>query len=284
MTDAANNIDTAVAENFKMEEYIAEAWKLMFAPYELSEEYKTWLLVNPTDLGMTPLQVIDNRMQSTIVVQSQPSLNFGDKPVTPPQHVLPPFSYRYLNPDAERGFQIYLDATLPYEDAERLTRQNLQGERFEQGKRYVVVEDIELYGQGSKMVVNLRLSGSYNGSVYLTGYPVFNARRNRIEIDNLEYTLDTKNFLLRSAAWLAKGTLKSKLQENMDYLLDYNLRDAQEQMQTQLDGYEIGPGVTLNGKLEELNLHNAYLTTAGIKVVMAFNGELGVDVSGLSDL
>ncbi|MEL7222629.1 MAG: DUF4403 family protein, partial [Bacteroidota bacterium] len=230
-TTIANNIDNAVAENFKMEEYVAEAWKLMFAPYQLSEEYKTWLLVNPTDVGMTPLQVVNNRMQATIVVQSQPSLIFGEQPATPPQHVLPPFAYRYLNPEAERGFQIYLDATLPYEDAERLTRQNLQGERFEQGKRHVVIEDIELYGQGSKMVVNLRLSGSYNGSVYLMGYPLFNARRNRIEIDNLEYTLDTKNFLLRSAAWLAKGTLKSKLQENMDYLLDYNLRDAQEQMQ-----------------------------------------------------
>jgi hypothetical protein len=283
-TTIANNIDEAVAANFKMEEYVAEAWKLMFAPYQVSEDYQTWLMVNPTDLGMTPLQVIDGRMQATIVVQSQPSLRFGDEPRAPQRVALPPFNYRYLNQEAERGFQIFLDATLPYEDAEKLTRQSLQGERFEQGKRYVIVEDIELYGQGNNLVVNLQLSGSYNGSIYLAGQPVFNARRNRIEIDDLEYTLDTKNFLLRSAAWLAKGTLKTKLQENMDYLLDYNLRDAQEQMQSQLNGYEIGPGVTLKGKLEELNLHNAYLTTTGIKVVMAFYGELGIEVAGLSDL
>lgn len=283
-TTIANNIDEAVAANFKMEEYVADAWRLMFAPYEVSEDYKTWLMVNPTDVGMTPLQVVDGRMQATIIVQSAPALRFGNEPQVPRSPVLPPFSYRYLNPEADRGFQIFLDATLPYEEAEILTRQSLRGERFEQGSRYVIVEDIELYGQGNNLVVNLQLSGSYNGSIYLTGQPVFNARRNRIEIDDLEYTLDTKNFLLRSAAWLAKGTLKTKLQENMDYLLDYNLRDAQEQMQNQLNGYEIGPGVTLKGKLEELNLHNAYLTTAGIKVVMAFNGELGIEVAGLSDL
>ena len=176
-----------------------------------------------------------------------------------------------------------MDATLGYEDAERLTKQSIQGERFEQGSRYVVVEDVELFGQGNNLVVNLQLSGSYNGNIYLTGEPVFNPRRNRIEIEDLEYTLDSKNFLLRSAAWLAKGTLKKKLQENMDFLLDYNLQDAQQQMQEQLADYEISTGVRLQGKLDELQLHNAYLTTDGIKVVMVMNGELGVKVNGLAD-
>ena len=69
----------------------------------------------------------------------------------------------------------------------------------------------------------------------------------------------------------------------MDFLLDYNLQDAQQQMQEQLADYEISTGVRLQGKLDELQLHNAYLTTDGIKVVMAMNGELGVKVNGLAD-
>ncbi len=126
------------------------------------------------------------------------------------------------------------------------------------------------------------MSGSYNGSIYLTGEPVFNSRRNRIEIEDLEYTLDSQSFLLRSAAWLAKGTLKKKLQENMDYLLEYNLQDAQRQMQEQLADYEVNPGVRLQGSLDELQIYNAYLTNEGIKVVMSINGELGVKVQGLA--
>ncbi|MEM1214485.1 MAG: DUF4403 family protein [Bacteroidota bacterium] len=277
----SDNIDEAVATNFRLEDYVGSAWNLMFKAYEVSPEYQTWLLVNPKDLGMTPIQVIDDQMQATILVQSQPELRFGNEPASSSYQPLPPFTYRNLNPDAERGFEIFLDATLSYAEAERLTRENLVGERFEQGKRYVVVDDVQLYGQGRKLVVDLRLSGSYNGSIFLTGEPTFNERRNRIEIDNLEYTLDTKNFLVKSAAWLAKGTIKQKLQENMDYLLDYNLRDAREQMQEQLGGYSLGPGVLLNGELETLDLHNAYLTPNGIKVVMAFRGELGVEVDGL---
>ena len=277
------NIDSLVAESFKLDEAVAEAWKQLFDPFEVSPEYQTWLLVNPTDIGMTPAKVQGNVLDATIVVQSEPELRFGSRPIVPAPRVLPGFKYRNLNPDADRGFQIYLDAALGYEDAERLTKQSIQGERFEQGSRYVVVEDVELFGQGNNLVVNLQLSGSYNGNIYLTGEPVFNPRRNRIEIEDLEYTLDSKNFLLRSAAWLAKGTLKKKLQENMDFLLDYNLQDAQQQMQEQLADYEISTGVRLQGKLDELQLHNAYLTTDGIKVVMAMNGELGVKVNGLAD-
>lgn len=132
-------------------------------------------------------------------------------------------------------------------------------------------------------MVNLTLSGSYTGSIFLTGEPVFNPQRNRIEIEDLEYTLDSKNFLLRSAAWLAKGTLKKKLQENMDYLLDYNIQDAQKQMQEQLNGYQLAPGVTLNGQLDNFDLYNAYLTADGIRVAVAMYGNVAVLVDGLAD-
>jgi len=277
------NIDETVAKSFKLEEYVTSAWQLMFHPFELSSDYQTWLVVNPTDLGMTPLKVENGKMLATIVVQSQPSLRFGARPTTNPQIKLPNFSFRNLNSSAEEGFQIYLDATLTYADAERLTKQSIQGQRFEQGKRYVVVEDLELYGQGNNIVVNLKLSGSYNGHIYLIGAPVFNPKRNRIEVENLEYTLDSKNFLLRSAAWLAKGTLKSKLQENMDYLLDNNLQDAQRQMRETLQGYEIASGIELQGNLEELAIHNAYLSADGIRVVMLLSGNLGVNIVGLSN-
>ena len=276
------NIDSMVAESFKLEEYVTDAWKLMFEPFELSPEYQTWLLAKPSDIGMSPIVVKDRQIQSTIIVQSKPELLFGLAPMPSRLLPLPKFSYRYLGEGADRGFQIYVEATMSYDEAESLSKQSLLGQRFESGKRAVVVEDIELYGQGNKLVINLKMSGSYNGSIYFTGTPVFDARRNRIEIENLDYTLDSKNFLLKSAAWLGKSKIKSMIQENMDFLLDYNLRDAQKQMQETLGGYEIAEGIHLKGTLEELKLYNAYLTTDGIKVAVALNGEIDISIEGLS--
>ena len=276
------NIDAMVAESFKLEEYIERAWKLMFEPYELSPEYQTWLMAKPNDIGMTPIVVDNGQIKSTIVVESKPELLFGLAPMPSRFKPLPNFSFRYLGEGDNRGFQIYVDATMSYDEAESLSKKSLVGERFEQGKKYVVVEDIDLYGQENKLVIDLKMSGSYNGSVFLTGIPVFNAKRNRIEIENLDYTLDSKNFLIKSLAWMGKGAIKKMIQENMDFLLDYNLKEAQQQMKETLEGYEIAEGIFLKGSLEDLKLYNAYLTTNGFKVAVSLKGEIEIDIAGLN--
>lgn len=278
----AENIDAMVAQSFKLDEYIAEAWKLMFEPYELSPEYQTWLLAKPNDIGMTPVVVENGQIKSTIIVESKPELLFGLAPMPSPFKPLPSFAFRYLGDGNNRGFQIYVEATMSYGEAEDLAKKSLVGERFEQGKRYVVVEDVELYGQGNKLVIDLQMSGSYNGSIFLTGIPVFNEKRNRIEIENLDYTLDSKNFLIKSLAWMGKGPIKKMIQENMDFLLDYNLKEAQKQMKETLGGYEVAEGVFLKGSLEDLKLYNAYITTSGFKVAVSLNGEIDIDIAGLN--
>ncbi|MCB0634966.1 MAG: DUF4403 family protein [Lewinella sp.] len=275
----AESIDGAVSESFKMEEYVADAWRNMFAPYLVSEEYQTWLLVNPRDIGMTPIIQDRDELRASILVQSQPELRFGPEPAANPALPLPLFHFR--NDTDSEGFHILVDATMSFDQAEALARQSLVGERFESGRRYVVIEDVDLYGQGNNLVVNVRMTGSYNGSIFLTGEPVFNPQRNRIEVEDLDFTLDTRSFLLKSASWLVRGTLKRKLQENLDFLLDYNLKDAQEQMQAQLGNYEIAPGITLQGTLDQLDLYNAYLTTDGFRIAVSLDGKVAVNVAGL---
>jgi hypothetical protein len=262
-----------------MEEYVGDAWRMMFQPYLVSETYQTWLLVNPRDIGMTPIIQDQDELRSTILVQSQPELRFGPQPPANPALPLPLFHFR--NNTNNEGFHIFVDATMSFAQAEALARQSLVGERFESGRRYVVIENVDLYGQGNNLVINVTMSGSYNGSIFLTGEPIFNPARNRIEVEDLEYTLDTRNFLLKSANWLLKGTLKRKLQENLDFLLDYNLKDAQEQMQSQLGYYEIAPGINLRGQLDQLDLYNAYLTTDGFRIAVFLDGNVEVNVQGL---
>ena len=100
----------------------------------------------------------------------------------------------------------------------------------------------------------------------MVGKPEYNKKKNSIDIKNLKFTLETKSFLLKSAAWLLRSTIKKKIQENMDFLLDYNMVEIQKQMQEQLQHYEVSKDIFLNGVLEGLNIQNAYLTPESIRV------------------
>lgn len=276
-------IDEMVRKHLSLEQYVGQAWRLMFEPYQMSEEYRAWLTVHPQRMTMTPLRTENNTIKATITVESKPQLSFGPRPLVPRAPPLPAF--RYANPGTNPDdFTIFVGSLIAFDEAERLVRQSVKGERFESGRRYVVVEDVELYGQGNQLVVNLKLDGSYKGNIYLTGRPTFDVSRNQIDIADLEYTLDTRNFLVRSAGWLLKSTLKRKLQENLDFLLEYNLQDLQQQIQDQLTNYALAPGIKLDGELREVSLYNAFLSAEGIKVSVALNGRVGIDVAGLTEL
>lgn len=275
----AKAIDEQVKEQLQLESIVGDAWKKMFDPILVSPQYNTWLTVNPQSISMTPLKLDNNQITSTIVVESQPTIRIGAQPATSKATSLPNFKFAGAAPD---DFELFLDTDIPFEEAERLAKAQLVGETFTQGSRSVKVEDIELYGQGNFLIVNTKLNGSYNGSIYLTGRPVFDNLHNTVKVEDIKFTLDTENFLYKSAAWLLKSTLRKKIQDNLQFLLDYNLKDIQQQLQDQLSNYPIAKGILLKGQLRELNLQNAYLASDGIKVRLGLRGKADILISQLN--
>lgn len=271
------SIDEQVKANFNFKSVIENTWKMMFSPMLVSEYYKTWLNIDPLDIGMTPIIMDKDTISSTIIVQSKPKITIGEQPAANTWRPLPLFKYREFKSE---DFVLYLSADVTYEEAERLTKEQILGETYTSGKRSVTVEDLELYGKGEQLIVNTRLSGSYSGNIYLAGTPYFNKRRNSIDIRDLDFTLDTKNILFKSAGWLVKSTIKKQIQDNLDFLLDYNLTEIENQIREQLANYPLNDGINLNGSLNQLSIENAYLTPDGMRVIIALNGRLGVFVTG----
>lgn len=273
------NIDQVVREQFNLRNMVQDAWKQMFQPILVSEAYNTWLTVNPQFIGMTPLQMKGNKIAGTILVEGKPQVRIGQKPgaITPPP--LPPLQ---ITRETGDDFTLHINTEITYEEAERLAKAQLQGQTFSQGRRSVSIQDIELYGQGDKIVVNTVLTGSYKGSIYLVGKPVYNHAKNAIDVESLDYTLDTRSFLAKSAGWLLKSAIKKKIEENMNFLLEYNLREMQAQFQQQLSNYKVTEKITLKGELHELGIQNAYLSQESIIVDLALKGKLNVLVKGLN--
>lgn len=274
-----SSIDRLAAEQFNLREQIGEAWKRMFEPILLSPEYKTWLVIHPQAVTMTPLQMTPQAILATIMVESKPRLRVGSVPAPVVPASLPPFKYADAT---QQDFVIYLNAEVPYEEAERIAREQLAGETFSSGNRSVTLEDIELYGKGSTLIVNAQLTGSYKGNVYLEGRPYFNLRRNSIDVSDLNFTLETQNFLHKTAGWLLRSNLRRTIQENLDFFLDYNLKELEAELQKQLHHYQVTENIYLNGKLEELQIQNAYLAPEAIRVHVGLRGNVQVQIDGLN--
>lgn len=278
--DLSKSIDDEVKNMFDLKKEMAAVWQQISEPYLMSEEYNTWLLFNPESMGMTALKSYGSIVEATAVIVSKPYVVVGEKPEVPKAKKMPDFQLINLTEGGD-DFNLSLNTEVSFKEAERISKQNMVGETFSSGKKSVKVEDMEIYGQGNKLVVNTKLSGSYNGNIYFIGKPVFNEKKNKIEMQNVEFDFSSQKALMKSASWLFKGTLKKKIQESLDFYLQYNLDDSKAMVQQQLKNYPIANGIILNGLLDDISVSHVYVTTDAIKVRVGLKGKLNVDVKGL---
>lgn len=271
----ANTIDNLVKEEGGLESLVADTWSQMYEPMLVSPEYNTWLSVNPRHIGMSPIITRRDSLYMQLFIEGEPSVSVGPKPQALQAAILPPYKEE---PQSFEGFVINIGANITFNEAERLAKESLVGETFDYGKRSVTVEDIGLWGQEDLVIVNTKLSGSYTGDIYLQGRPVYDLERGAIELRDLDFTLDTRNFLFKSAGWLLKGPIKNRIQDNMNFLLEANLKESKEMMTRQLNGYQLAPGVQMTGQVNELTIRDVYVLREGLRADILLTGNIRIDV------
>ena len=94
-------------------------------------------------------------------------------------------------------FAVNLVTDISMKEAESMAKSFALNQKFYPGGKEIAVRNIELFGQNDKIVVNTSFSGSYTGSLYLIGRPVYNPQKNAIEMEDLDYDLQSKDFMLR---------------------------------------------------------------------------------------
>ena len=273
-------IDDQIKNVIDLKGEISRAWNEMQTPILVSEEYRTWLLMNPDSIRLTPLKSEGNSIQSTVVIRARPRMHMRTKPTN--GKIVPLPNFQFINEPSKDHFSIFLGSEIPFAEAERITKQNMVGESYSYGKRSVTVDDIDLYGQGNKLVVKTTLSGSYTGDVFFTGKPEYNDRKNEIIMKDVDFDFSSKKALMKTASWLFKGSLKKTIQENLNFQLNQNLEAAQQAIEQQLEHFDLGPGIKMVGNLNELNVSHIYISTTGINVKVGLAGKLHIEVNEFS--
>jgi len=75
-------IDEMTSAYFDLKAIVASAWSSITRVLSVSEEYKAWLLVNPTKVTMSPMIIQGDSIQTNLSLSAKPQLNIGEKPVS----------------------------------------------------------------------------------------------------------------------------------------------------------------------------------------------------------
>lgn len=273
-------IDQQVRRNVDLRTPVLKAWNTLRDPFLISEKYRTYLQVVPKRILITPLRFEGRVIRSTIGIEGHTLTTTGAKPDIRPAVSLPDLT---VVSQVRDDFQIGLLSEASYPEAAKLVADEFVGKSFSfsDDRYHITIISMDMYGQNDNLIIKAGLKGTINGDIYLKGRPYYDAREQTISLKNLEYDLDTRNVLQRSASWLLKGTFARTLEKQLTIPIGSQLADMQKLLQEQLKHKQIAKGVVLNGRIDEIKPDQVYLTPTALLAVVNARGRIDVQVDGL---
>ncbi|UPZ17397.1 DUF4403 family protein [Flavobacterium humidisoli] len=271
-------IDGAIEKSMDFKPNVLQAVEKISTPFQMSDTYESWLRIVPIEIYSTNAKLkndsflLDMGMKCNMetIVGKQPESKYNANKIA-------------LKPVAKIPNQISANiaAISSYIDASKIMTKNFADQEFGSGSKKVTVKNVSIWHKDGKMVIALDVLGSINGTLYLNGFPSYNAQTKEIYFEKLDYVLDTKSKLMRTANWLAQGYILRKMEESCRYSIQPNLEEGKKSMAGYLKNYSPMPGVFVNGKMEDIQFDKIQLTNQAIIAFIKINGTVNVSVNGL---
>jgi Domain of unknown function (DUF4403) len=271
-------IDESIAKSMDFKPNVLDALQKICTPFQMNEAFQSWLRIVPLELYTTDAKLVKENISLQMgmkcnmetLIGMQPEARFDKERI-----ILKPVTKMPENVTAN------IVAVSNYADASRIMNKNFAGQVFGSDSKKVTVQNVNIWHKAGKMVIALDVLGTVNGKIYLTGFPQYNAQTKEMFFDQLDYALDTKSKLMRTANWLAQGLILKKIQQNCRYSIAPNLDEAKKSMAQYLNNFSPMPGVYVNGKIDNIDFQKIQLTNKAIIAFIKVNGNINVNVDGL---
>mgnify|MGYP001493761662 CR=1 FL=1 len=274
----AKKIDDAIEKSCDFKPYVLEVLEKMSTPFKTSEQYETWFKMMPIEVYVTDAILQKSNISMDLGLKCTMQTMVGQEPKNNFNKDVIAFKPVSKVPDKTTAT---VAAISTYESASRIITKNFQGKEFASGTRKIVVQKVDLWSKDGKMIIALDMTGSINGTIYLSGIPNYNSITKEIYFDQMDYVLNTKGILTKTANWLLQGMILKKIQENCRYSIKENLDEGKKNLLPYLANYSPMKGVFVNGTMNDFEFEKVELTNKAIIAFITTTGKMNVKIDGM---
>lgn len=274
----AKKIDEAIESSCDFKPYVLDVLEKMSTPFLTSEQYQTWFKLIPIEMYVTDAVLSKSQINMDLGLKCNMQTMVGLKPKNT-------FDRKDVQFKAVTKIPEKLTANIAaistYESASRIISSNFQGKEFTSGSRKIVVQNVALWQKDSKIIIALDMTGSINGTIYLSGIPNYNAVTKEIYFEQMDYVLNSKGLLTRTANWLLQGVILKKIQENCRYSIKENLDEGKKSLLPYLNNFSPMKGVFVNGTTSDFEFEKVEVTNKAIIAFITATGKMNVKIDGM---
>jgi hypothetical protein len=274
----AKKIDEAIESSCDFKPYVLDVLEKMSTPFLTSEVYQTWFKLIPIEVYVTDAVLEKSKINMDLGLKCNMQTMVGVKPKSTFDRNAIQFKPVTSVPNKVMANVVAIST---YESASQIITSNFQGKEFAAGSRKIVIQKVEMWQKDGKIIIALDMSGSMNGTIYLSGIPNYNSITKEIYFDQMDYVLNTKGVLTKTANWLLQGVILKKIQENCRYSIKENLDEGKKSLLPYLNNYSPMKGVFVNGTLNDFEFEKVEVTDKAMIAFITTTGKMNVKIDGM---
>lgn len=279
LDEKAEELSAEGREKLNIRPKAEEGWRRLHEPRRLRESPETWLVIEPRDLYLDPIEVDESTVRLTLGIAAALSTHVGRRPEPLAPRPLPPLQHKL---PSERGFDIRVPVFLNYEGLIGELRAKQAGRQVRLPQGTVTLRDFEAYTAGRELVLGVSFSADAEGfwwdtrgKVYFTGVPAYDPAARQLRVENFNFTRRVDNPLVQSASWILQDRLRQELARQLVWDVTETILRAQEEFNADLNR-SLGDGLQLWGEVAYLNFEDLRTEAAGMAVNLRAGGELAI--------
>lgn len=271
-------IDEAIQKSCDFKTQVLNVLEKMSAPFLMSEQYQTWFKLIPLEVNVTDAILSESKIKMNLGLKCNMQTIVGMKPKSSFDKLA--IQFKAVDKINDK-FTANVAAISTYESASKVISSNFRGKSFGSGSKTIVIQKVDLWQKEGKIIIALDMTGSINGTIYLSGIPNYNAVTKEIYFDQMDYVLNTKGLITKTASWLLQGVILKKIEENCRYSIKQNLEEGKKSMLPYLNNYSPMKGVFVNGMTGDFEFEKIDISNKAIIAFITTTGKMSVKIDGM---
>lgn len=276
--DLMQQMDAAAKENIHLKHLVSRLWFDLQKPLAVHKpKPNVWLQFQCHEIKGHLLRNVEDTLVLDLNVSAK-TVAYLEPDSMPGYTDLPAFQEKENELDT---FRLAIFGEVSFAKANTLLNEKLVGTKLKKEGYGVTIKHVQLYGSPGGLVVALKVKGDIDGTLYLTGKPYFDPKKQSLGVSDFHFDVQTENALVKTSTDL----LQEYLLHYMQQYLELNLSDQIDQLPSRIvQAIEKGKsGDALQLHFTHLSIANwtPLVTREGLQFVLYAHGKAHLELQHL---
>lgn len=281
-----NQLSTNGLSRISFKGLMDKTWAAYGEPIKIEQgNIDAYLYTIPQKVKINESITSDQKLKLIIGLEGEVKTQVGERPNIK-KGSLPGIM---VNEDTVNHINITLPLAITYASLDHYLKEELVGKKFKMDpETNLIPEDISTQSFGDRALLKMKFTilrkskKDLRGELFLVGKPTYDRNNEAIVFEDIDFDLNTKNILARSAGWLKQGQLLGEIKKHAVYPIGQYIDEARIELQ-QL-GYINTDFASFQVQNPELIVDDIYVTENDIRIYLDATGKMEVKLKESSSL